>query len=115
MLIKFKKILKAAIKSIIVAFLFVMVIGVSAIVIGKEEIAMVSYALQVVSSKVENVKKEKGISIKNKLAEKKAEIERIWAEEAKYAMEDEMKEFLIRLGSMFLTWLEEECEEEDAS
>ena len=57
MLIKFKKILKAAIKSIIVAFLFVMVIGVSAIVIGKEEIAMVSYALQVVSSKVENVEK----------------------------------------------------------
>lgn len=45
--------------------------------------------------------------------EQKAEIERIWAEEAKYAMEDEMKEFLIRLGSMFLTWLEEECEEEE--
>ena len=57
MLIKFKKILKAAIKSIIVAFLFVMVIGVSAIAIGKEEIAMVSYALQVVSSKVEKVEK----------------------------------------------------------
>lgn len=39
---KFLKIIKAAIKSIIVAFLFVIIIGVLALTIGKEKIAMVA-------------------------------------------------------------------------
>lgn len=54
---KIMKILKAAIKSIIVAFLFVIVIGIGVVVIGKEEIAMAAYMLQLISVQEENVEK----------------------------------------------------------
>ena len=46
---KFFKITKAAIKSIIVAFLFVIILGVFAFTIGKEKFAMVTYILQIMT------------------------------------------------------------------
>ena len=46
---KFFKIAKAAIKSIIVAFLFVIILGVFAFTIGKEKFAMVTYILQIMT------------------------------------------------------------------
>ena len=52
---KIIKISKAAIKSIIVAFLFVIIIGVFAITIGKEKFAMVTYILQIMTVNKNNV------------------------------------------------------------
>ena len=54
---KIMKIIKAAIKSIIVAFLFVVAICACVIFIGKEEIAMVSYVLQLITVQEDNVQK----------------------------------------------------------
>lgn len=53
---KLFKITKAAIKSIIVAFLFVIILGVFAFTIGKEKFAMVTYILQIMTVNKDTVK-----------------------------------------------------------